>query len=197
MEAGARRKVLLLPFVFFAAVLTLAIVLAVSNRGLGSVNMLPGEHLRLPAALMIFSYAWMLSRHLRRAGLLRPEHGRFRASLVAASSVVAAPVFGLLIAPAINGLAGLGEEVTVLAPVVRIEARYMRHGRRLYYYARIAEDAALPRGAYYLGRYDQSWAPMYENEPLERIHTVRIRYRTGLLGARTLLEAVPVSASLP
>ena len=48
-----------------------------------------------------------------------------------------------------------------------------------------------PPGRYFLGRYDEAWEPPATSAPSLQIVQVSVRYRTGLLGARTLLEVVP------
>jgi len=195
LDKAARRTVLLLPFTFFGGTLLLALALAVLNARLGSVNMLPGESLWLPASVLVTLYASALDRSLASVGLQASVFRKIRCIFVAVSTLAAGPVIGLLIAPTINGLAATGPERTVVAPVQNIELSYMKHRRTPYYYARITGDAAtarqLPGGRYFMGSYDQAWSPPSIDVRLEDIRSVRMRYRGGLLGARTLLEVVP------
>ena len=192
IDAHTKRKILLLPFLFFAVTLVLAAGLAGLNALTGSsLNLLPGESLRAPAFVLILLYAISLNRQLKRAGLEHAVHSKPRLALLTLSTLVAAPVLGLLLAPALNGLMSLGGESTSIASVVGVESTHVKRSNRLHYYARIEAGAGLPAGRYFLGRYDWAWAPEYANSPLNEIKQIGIRYRTGMLGARTLLEAVP------
>lgn len=189
-----QRAVLLRPFLFFAGALLLALLFAVLNTYFGSLNLLPGESLWFPGLILIGLYAFLLNASLLRAGLALPERERARYLLVAVSTLAASPVLGLLIAPAVNGLVGTGPERIAVVPVSRIESTTVSRSSRLHYYARLdgsLESAGLPPGRYFMRRYDEAWEPPEAAVPLS-ITQVSVRYRTGLLGARTLLEVVPV-----
>ena len=193
-DARTQRAVLVPPFAFFAGTLVLALALAVLNARFGSLNVLPGESLWLPAVILITLYAMLLNGHLLRAGLALPERARIRHLLVAVSTLVAAPVLGMLVAPALNGLIGAGPERIAVVGIAGIETTHVSRSSRLHYYARLDESAApLPPGRYFMGRYDEAWEPPETlATPLSITH-VSVRYRTGLLGARTLLEVAPAS----
>ena len=84
-----------------------------------------------------------------------------------------------------------GQRIAVVR-VAGIEASHVSRSARLHYYARLDGGAApLPPGRYFLGRYDEAWEPPATSAPSLQIVQVSVRYRTGLLGARTLLEVVP------
>ena len=74
----------------------LALGLAVLNVRYGSLHLLPGESLWLPAAIFIVIYAMLLNGQLLR-GLALP--GGHVCRLLVAVSLVAAPVLDLLVAP--------------------------------------------------------------------------------------------------
>ena len=196
-DARTQRAVLVPPFAFFAATLVLALCLAVLNARYGSLNLLPGESLWLPATIFIVVYAMLLNGHLLRAGLALPERARIRHLLVAVSTLVAAPVLGLLVAPALNGLIGAGPERIAVVRVAGIETSHVSRSARLHYYARLDSGAApLPPGRYFMGRYDEAWELPATSAPPLQIVQVSVRYRTGLLGARTLLEVVPAGVGM-
>ncbi|MFT3848433.1 MAG: hypothetical protein QM739_07065 [Propionivibrio sp.] len=201
LDRITRRNVLLLAFGFFAGTLLLALALAALNFRLGSVNLLPGESLWLPSVVLIMLYALMLNASLAIAGLQAPAYRKIRRVLIGVSTLAASPVIGLFVVPAINGLAATGPEQAVVVPVRGIELSYAKNRRTPYYYARVAHDAAaarqLPAGRYFMGRYDRAWSPRGIDVRPEDIRSVRIRYRSGLLGARTLLEVMPEDVPSP
>lgn len=193
LDPNKRQRVLLLPFGFFAMTLLLALVLAGLNALFGSVNRLPGENLMWPALALIAFYVWGLYVLLCRVGLQGSEFQRIRQILIAVSTLAASPVIGWLIAPGLNGLMASGPEVVEVVPVQRFDTSYVKNKRLPHYYAIVAAgatSAALPAGRYFMGRYDAAWRPG-DDKPLSDIKRVAVRYRPGLLGARTLLEAVP------
>ena len=189
----SKRRILLLPFAFFAGSLVLAVGLAALNTTFGSLNTLPGETLWLPAAALIALYAWSLNAQLRRAGLTQDGQAtKLRRILLSASTLAAAPVLGLMVAPAVNGLGGTGPDSAVVAPVTRIESTPVRRSRKIHYFAHLNDTSPdLPPGRYFMGRYDHAWSPDDAGIPLSSIRQVNVRYRMGLLGARTLLAVEP------
>lgn len=190
----SKLRILLLPFAFFAGSLVVALALAALNAQFGSLNTLPGESLWLPGATLIAIYALTLNTQLQRAGLAQKVQAiKLRRILLAVSTLAATPVLGLLIAPALNGLGASGPEHTAVAPVVRIESSPVRRSRRIHYFAHLNDASPdLPPGRYFMGRYDNAWSPDDSKASLSEIKQVSVRYRTGLLGARTLLAVEPV-----
>lgn len=186
-------RILLLPFAFFAGSLVLALALAALNATFGSLNTLPGERLWLPGAALITLYGLALNAQLRRAGLAQDGQAtKLRRILLAVSTLAATPVLGLLVAPAINGLGGAGPDSMVVAPVARIESSPVRRSRKIHYFALLHDTSPdLPPGRYFMGRYDHAWSPDDAGVTLSEIRQVSVRYRTGLLGARTLLAVEP------
>lgn len=195
IDPTSRNWALSLPFVFFAGTLLLALGLAFLNSRSGSVNLMPGESLALPALVLIAVYAFALDALLRRkGGLRRPEHAKPRRILLLVSTFVAAPVLGLLVAPALNGLFVSGAAQEVVVSVEHIETRTVSRSDQLHYYAHIAPGEAIKAGIapgrYFMGRYDKAWAPD-AIRPLPEVDRIRIRFRPGLFGANTLLAALP------
>ena len=173
--------------------LLLALALAGLNALFGSVNRLPGEDLMWPALALIAFYVWALYVLLCRVGLQGAEFQRIRQILIAVSTLAASPVIGWLITPGLNGVVATGPEVTQVVPVQRFDTSYVKNQRLPHYYAIVvagADSAALPAGRYFMGRYDAAWRPG-DDKPLGDIKRVAVRYRPGLFGARTLLEAMP------
>ena len=186
----ARRQALLAPLLHFAALLLLTLVLAFANSRAGSLNLLPGDSLALPAALLVAAYAGWLYWRLQRLGLSGAEQWRPLMLLTGVSTLLAAPVIGLLLAPAINGLAAAGPEEVSRQPVLRIEAQAQRHSPDFYYYAHLAAGGVLPAGPYFMGRYAEPWSPG-AGEEAAGIRQVSVHYRRGVLGARSLLAVYP------
>ncbi len=188
------RRILLLPFAFFAGCLVVAVALAALNAQFGSLNTLPGESLWVPGTLLVAIYALTLNAQLRLAGLAdEAQATRLRRILLAVSTLAASPVIGLMIAPAINGLGATGPDSVVVAQVIRIESSPVRRSRKIHYFAHLNDASPdLPPGRYFMGRYDNAWSPEGSSIPLPEIKLVSVRYRTGLFGARTLLSVEPV-----
>lgn len=187
---ATRRRALLAPLLHFAALLLLTLALAFANARFGSLNLLPGDSLAPPALLLVAAYAWCLYRRLLRLGLVGPEQRRPVFLLTTVSTLLAAPVIGWLLVPAINGLVAAGPEEVSRQPVLRIEAQAQRHGPDFYYYAHLAASDVLPAGRYFMGRYAEAWAPEVGEDAAD-IRQVSVRYRRGILGARSLLEVYP------
>lgn len=117
------------------------------------------------------------SGHLLRAGLALPERTRVRHLLVAVSTLVAAPVLGIAVAPALNGLIGAGPERIAVVGIAGIETTHVSRGSRLHYYARLDEAAAsLPPGVV-MGRYDEAWSP--PRRMRRRCRSRGFRFATG------------------
>ena len=191
----SKRRILLLPFAFFIGSLVLAVALSALNAAFGSLNTLPGERLWLPAVGLIALYALALNTQLRQAGLAADGQAtKLRRLLQAVSTLAAAPVLGLMVAPAINGLGSAGPDSVVVAPVARIESSPVRRSRQIHYFAHLHDATPdLPPGRYFMGRYDRAWSPADTGVPLTEIRQVSVRYRTGQLGARTLLAVEPAT----
>ena len=154
----SKRRTLLLPFAFFIGSLVLAVALAALNAAFGSLNTLPGERLWLPAGGLIALYALALNTQLRQAGLAADGQAtKLRRLLQAVSTLAAAPVLGLMVAPAINGLGSAGPDNVVVAPVARIESSPVRRSRQIHYFAHLHDATPdLPPGRYFMGRYDRA-----------------------------------------
>ena len=195
IDPTSRNWALSLPFVFFAGTLLLAVGLAFLNSRSGSVNLMPGESLALPALVLIGLYVFALNAMLlRKGGLRHPAHAKPRRILLLVSTLAASPVLGLIIAPALNGLVFSGPGQSVVVAIEHIESRPVSRSERIHYYARIeateAIRAGIAPGRYFMGCYDEAWEPD-AIRPLSEVDRVRILFRPGLFGAKALLAVLP------
>ncbi len=195
LDQQSRNWALALPFVFFAGTLLLAVALAFLNTRFGSVNMMPGESLALPALVLIGLYVFALNALLlRKGGLRHPAHAKPRRILLLVSTLAASPVLGLLVAPALNGLVFSGPGQSVVVAIEHIESQPVSRSDQIHYYARIeateAIRAGIAPGRYFMGRYDEAWEPD-AIRPLSEVDRVRILFRPGLFGAKALLAVLP------
>lgn len=179
---------MLWPFGGFGVVLLSALALAWANAWLGGSPVLaPGESLWSKALVMAAAYAWGLNVVLQRL----PGPRTHRWLLVCVSTLPVAGVTGLFIAPAINGLYSWEEPGWEVRRVERVESTTLTRQRERQYWVWIAEDrgAEMPAGRYPLGSYAMRWRP---SDGAPAIESVRILHRRGVLGARTVLETMPV-----
>lgn len=187
-------KVILWPLLGFVAVLLLTVALAATNSAIGSSLVLaPGESLGLVGACLIAAYAVAIDRLCVR--LPGGDDRRSRWVMVALSTALSAPVIGLLVTPALNGLGSWGPTLSHEVIVSQIETTSISKSNRLRYWARIVPQAmganAPPAGRYPLGTYSKGWQPP-EGIEASRFSRVRVTHRVGLLGAITVMEALPI-----
>ncbi len=180
---------------FFGVALLVSVLLASMNAWTGSLHLAPGESLTLPSLALLVAYACGLDKALRRA---LPGTGRQalkqRWVLGGASTLLAAPVLGLVTAPALNGLAGTSAQQSEPLRLVSVSSHTSRGNQRPHYFARLEAvgTGSLPAGRYFLGTYAQAWSPQGEL-PVPGT-SVLVTYRRGLLGKTTVLSAMPCSA---
>lgn len=171
----------------------LAVAMAVSH--LGSPSLGPGESLLWPAILVLAGLGWSLERSLARRGLTGDAGlTKARVVVVLGFMIVASPLVGLVIMPAINGLAGTSEAQTQTMTLQKLSSHRSARSVRIHWFAELRPDAphALRAGRYFLGGYNTAWQP--HGESPRPGSTVLVEYRRGLLGATTVLSAIPVTA---
>ncbi len=192
------RRLLLLPTGAFFATTFLAFGLAMANAWRGGPHLAPQERLWPFSLGLIALYCAGLFLSLRGpAPVSAPVRRRAPTRLVAVtvSTLASAPVIALLLVPALNGVAGLSAERSTVLELQALTRHTGRTQSSAYYFARLEPlaQSTLPAGRYFVGRYGAPWIPG-ERVPVAGTR-FEVRYRTGLLGATSVLSALPLEES--
>lgn len=189
LDRKVQRNVLLTFFGFFAGPIAIALVLAVLNSKHGSLHTHPRDILWVMTALLMAMHALALNTCLYRAGIVSEVHKKGRRIVVAVSTLVAMPIYGLLVSPGVNGL-GTQTPYSQTFQVARVENNVVPKSTRRHYYA-VVNYPAESSGRYFLGTYGKGWQPGDGGLQPGDIRYVDVVYAQGLLGARVILKATP------
>lgn len=189
LDRKTQRNVLLTFFGFFAGPLALTVMLAALNSKLGSLQIHPRDSLWFPALVLVAAHALALNQCMRRLGFASAAHRKGRSIVVAISTLMAWPMYGMLIAPGLNGL-GTSTSMVHTYQVSRVDDNAVTRSKRRHYYA-VVNYPADAAGRYFLGSYAQAWSAGDGGLEPTAIRYVDVVHADGLLGARVILRVIP------
>lgn len=181
----------------FAGLMVLMVALVALNRQIGSLQSAPGTSFLPEGAALCGLFFGLCALQIRRLSAgLDASAAKQVWGITILLMVMINPLACVVIAPAVNGMAGTSivrserlvlDHITPASPPARTPAR------TFHYNAHLSPKAGgtLPAGQYLLGSGWQHWLP---DGPMPGAgQEVEVAWRVGLLGKTTIISAVPVS----